>query len=75
MPRSSHVQPGRVGSEARVSMMAWALLVSMIARLGGAPARPQTHACGHGRPAPRAARVHRAPSRRGGIARRLKGQR
>ena len=35
MPRSSHVQPGRVGSEARVSMMAWALLVSMIARLGG----------------------------------------
>ena len=66
MPRSSHVQPGRVGSEARVSMMAWALLVSMIARLGGAPARPQTHACGHGRPAPRAARVHRAPSRRAG---------
>ena len=30
MPRSSHVQPARVGSEARVSMTAWALLVSMI---------------------------------------------
>ena len=30
MPRSSHVQPTTVGSDASVSMAVWALLVSMI---------------------------------------------
>jgi len=30
MPRSSHVQPARVGSEASVSMAVWVVVVSMM---------------------------------------------